>query len=239
MPRSTARAPAQGEPDQSTPAEREPAPVKRRRLPAEERRSEILEAARRVFVRDGLEGARTRDIAKEAKVNIATMFHYFSSKEELFEAAILQPLESFVSHQWELKERLTRSTMDEVRETGIAATREELQLVMDEFPLLATALFSSRELGSRFYREKLYPRLLSLGQAARETFPNLEANGVDPLFLSLSMFAISFLLAMDSQYREADLDVQRYGKMLHTVLVSNWYEGSDFFGKRQRLGDSR
>src|SRR5262245_40719588 len=70
-----------------------PAGRKRRHyLPAEERRKRILESAREVFARCGLEGARTRDLAKAAGINQATLFEHFQSKEELFAAAVLQPL---------------------------------------------------------------------------------------------------------------------------------------------------
>lgn len=49
---------------------------------AEER---ILEAARKVFVRHGLAGARMQDIADEAGINKALLHYYFRSKEKLFE----------------------------------------------------------------------------------------------------------------------------------------------------------
>ncbi len=52
----------------------------------------ILEAARKVFIRKGLEGARMQEIADEAGINKALLHYYFRSKEKLFshifEAAI-------------------------------------------------------------------------------------------------------------------------------------------------------
>lgn len=45
----------------------------------------ILEAAKKVFIRDGLAGARMQDIADEAGMNKALLHYYFRSKDKLFE----------------------------------------------------------------------------------------------------------------------------------------------------------
>ncbi len=46
---------------------------------------QILEAARTVFIRKGLEGARMQEIANEAGINKALLHYYFRSKERLFD----------------------------------------------------------------------------------------------------------------------------------------------------------
>jgi AcrR family transcriptional regulator len=45
----------------------------------------ILEAARKVFIKKGLDGARMQEIADEANINKALLHYYFRSKEKLFE----------------------------------------------------------------------------------------------------------------------------------------------------------
>ncbi|HVZ57978.1 MAG TPA: TetR/AcrR family transcriptional regulator [Chitinophagaceae bacterium] len=45
----------------------------------------ILEAAKKVFVRKGLSGARMQDIADEAGINKALLHYYFHNKRQLFE----------------------------------------------------------------------------------------------------------------------------------------------------------
>lgn len=45
----------------------------------------ILAAARKVFIRDGMAGARMQDIADEAGINKALLHYYFKNKEKLFE----------------------------------------------------------------------------------------------------------------------------------------------------------
>lgn len=56
-----------------------------RKLPTHDMDTEqkILEAARRVFVRRGTEGARMQEVAEEAGVNQALLHYYFRSKEGL------------------------------------------------------------------------------------------------------------------------------------------------------------
>ncbi len=48
----------------------------------------LLEAAARVFAQSGLEGATTREIAREAGVNEVTLFRHFQSKEKLLTAVL-------------------------------------------------------------------------------------------------------------------------------------------------------
>lgn len=46
-------------------------------------RQRILEASRRLFARDGFDGASTRDVAREAGIAAGTLFNYFSTKESV------------------------------------------------------------------------------------------------------------------------------------------------------------
>lgn len=51
-------------------------------------KARILEAAKREFARAGLGGARVDSIAARAKANKRMIYHYFSSKEDLFTAVL-------------------------------------------------------------------------------------------------------------------------------------------------------
>lgn len=46
----------------------------------------IIEAAKEVFVKKGMDGARMQEIADEAGINKALLHYYFRSKEKLFDA---------------------------------------------------------------------------------------------------------------------------------------------------------
>jgi TetR/AcrR family transcriptional regulator len=54
----------------------------------EESRAAILQAAVREFAREGIAGARTDAIARQAKVNKALLYYYFKDKEALHSAVL-------------------------------------------------------------------------------------------------------------------------------------------------------
>ena len=88
----------------------------------EQRRREVLSAARRVIVRDGIDAATTRAIAKEAGYSNGVLAHYFTDKDEILLSALRQ------SHQ-RIRERLS-TKVEGV--SGLAALRE---LLLDNLPL--------------------------------------------------------------------------------------------------------
>lgn len=54
-----------------------------------DKQTDILQAAEKLFAEDGFDGTSIRTIAKEANVNIAMISYYFGSKEKLLEALII------------------------------------------------------------------------------------------------------------------------------------------------------
>lgn len=86
------------------------------------RRMEVLAAARRVIVRDGIEAATTRNIAREAGCSSGSLTHYFAGKDDI--------LSSLLRHSHEHVRRRRRERTAGVR--GLAALRE---LLLDSLPL--------------------------------------------------------------------------------------------------------
>jgi len=68
------------------------APTKRERQ-KEERRKQILAAALKVFTEKGFHTANVSEVAAEAGVSQGTIYWYFDSKEDLFQAAVLSVFE--------------------------------------------------------------------------------------------------------------------------------------------------
>jgi AcrR family transcriptional regulator len=68
----------------------------------------IKSAARKVFLEKGYAGARTRDIAEEAGINLALLNYYFRSKEKLFDLVMLENMQQFLVA---LKDVLNDSTI--------------------------------------------------------------------------------------------------------------------------------
>ncbi|MCX6256469.1 MAG: TetR/AcrR family transcriptional regulator [Bacteroidia bacterium] len=56
----------------------------------------ILSAARKIFIRKGLDGARMQEIANEAGINKALVHYYFRNKQKLFEAVFTEVFRNFL-----------------------------------------------------------------------------------------------------------------------------------------------
>ncbi|MCP5395203.1 MAG: TetR/AcrR family transcriptional regulator [Sphingomonadaceae bacterium] len=66
--------------------------MQRKRITGQERKTLIMEAAKRVFSRTGYEAAKTQEIAREAKVSEALMYRHFPSKLALYRAVLRQTI---------------------------------------------------------------------------------------------------------------------------------------------------
>jgi AcrR family transcriptional regulator len=64
------------------------------RMPVEERRQQLVDAAIRVMTRDGVTSATTRAISSEAGLSLSVFHYCFNSKQDLLEAVI----QTIVSH---------------------------------------------------------------------------------------------------------------------------------------------
>lgn len=200
--------------------EARPAPVKRRSyLRAPERRAQIIEAAQQVFARSNLKGARTRDIAKAAKINQATLFEHFTSKEELFEEAVIKP---FLDTMRGMHERLPRyaaaGTLEEMQTLGVAQTQRQIETMFDIFPLLAAALFSDLDLGRKLYREQMLP-LLRVRAAA---IAPLTRASLDPETVEFAVFGTILALAMHQTFSGEGGDPARLGEQVAMIITTGF-----------------
>lgn len=71
----------------------------------ESRRNEIIEAARRCFLRSGFHQTTTDEICHEASITPGGLYHYFSSKEEIIAAVIQQSARNTAEGMRQLIER--------------------------------------------------------------------------------------------------------------------------------------
>ncbi len=88
------------------------------RLPAEERRRQILNAAIVVFARLGYAGTGTADIAREASIGEPTIYRYFTNKRELYLAAIREGAREIREH-WEQIRNDAADPMNALQQIGI------------------------------------------------------------------------------------------------------------------------
>jgi len=66
-------------------------------LDTQETQAKIKAAARKVFLEEGYEGAKIRQIADQAGVNLALVNYYFRSKEQLFKSIYLETFKDFLA----------------------------------------------------------------------------------------------------------------------------------------------
>ena len=78
--------------------EAEPPRQRAKRLPAEERRRQILDAAVDVFARLGFSAAGTADIAAAAGIGEPTIYRYFANKREVYVAAVRGASDEILEH---------------------------------------------------------------------------------------------------------------------------------------------
>lgn len=127
--------------------------------------AQVIEGARKVFLRDGFEGASVDDIAREAGVSKATLYSYFPDKRLMF-------MEVF-------REELKRENYDGELHVDFDDAPEKVLSVI--IPLIATHLTS--EFGVRTFR-------MAVGESDR--FPMLAAeyyeSGVENLRNRLAMY---------------------------------------------------
>jgi AcrR family transcriptional regulator len=140
-------------------AQSDAATSRTKRLTADQRRASITAAAREVFLRHGFAGARTRQISEMAGINEALLYRHFRSKEEIFEAAIIDPLERRID------ELLSFVPVAEGLADAPDARRESVTAVMDTLlgaveeilPLLGPLLFAEPSRGEVVWRDHIAP----------------------------------------------------------------------------------
>jgi AcrR family transcriptional regulator len=128
-------------------------------------KEKIKNAALKLFQQKGFARTKTRDIAKEAGINIALLNYYFRSKETLFEIVMEESLRKIF---FGLRDVFTKPTFEEKLE-GIVnnyfdalQTNPDLPLfVFSEIQAGATGFFKKAGISSGFITKSLFFKQLS------------------------------------------------------------------------------
>lgn len=160
---------------------------------AEATQARILAAAKREFARNGLGGARVDEIAEKAKANKRMIYHYFGSKEDLFQTVLEQAYLDIRTAEQKLElddlepkealERLVRFTWG-----YYIKNPEFITLVNSENLHRAKHLKKSeliRNASRRFV--DMVSGILKRGEAAGVFRP-----GIDPVQLNITIAAIGY-----------------------------------------------
>lgn len=193
--------------------------MKTRRALPPATRQRLVDAAARVFARDGLSRATTREIAREAGVNEVTLFRHFQSKERLIAAVVG---ENFGPDSVAQQEKPVTSTGDLRHDLTDHARRYE-QLLSDNLPLIRTMIGEIRHHSSherqvfkaifRPLRESLLARLnqaVTRGELPRGSHPEILADLFSAMIFTGVLRRATPHVALEysaDHYRDAAVDL--------------------------------
>jgi len=156
----------------------------------------IVDAARRRFLRDGVEGASLRGIAQDAGTNIGMVYYYFKTKDDLFSAVVEDVYEglldelvrmlsaSDVAPEQRLLRIFERAAAFDQRELEVArlivretlVSSERLARVAGRFqrghvPLMLDVMLQGAQQGR--FDPQLHPAVLLVATATLAMFPQM------------------------------------------------------------------
>jgi AcrR family transcriptional regulator len=182
-----------------------------RRLPSTERKSAILEAARRAFIEAGdVNGTTIRVIAEKAGVSEGLIYRHFSSKEQLFIEAVLEPLQQRVDKLVAASEVVDRAeplTPRRQKETMEILYRQLIATFTEVLPLLGLVLFSDPAIAQKFYRENFSVSMDQLGAVWNQVLERYGTTDGSSDITARAVMGTALILALESFHNtEFDLD---------------------------------
>lgn len=194
------------------------------RIPAEERRQQILDLATELFARQGFQGTTTRQIAQQAHVNEAIIFRHFPTKDELYWAVIENQIRIRAGRA-RLEAKLAAGGSDREMLTAIAEELLSRDVTLSRL-LLYTAL-ENHELTHRFFRTHVAQYLELLADYIRNGIAGGRFRNVDPLLAArgfLGMIVYHFQIQElfgGKQWQQFD------PHHVSTTLVDVWLRGME------------
>jgi AcrR family transcriptional regulator len=129
--------------------------MSRRPDSSEIRRNQILDAATKVFVRQGFQHARMDDIVEESGLSKGTLYWYFKSKEDIINAILrrlfagaLESLASLLEAEGTVSERLVQLTSDRV--TGMKRMSSLVPIIFEFYAVAVHQQWVKQFIGEYF-----------------------------------------------------------------------------------------
>jgi AcrR family transcriptional regulator len=168
----------------------------------DEKRREILEAARACFLRDGFRGASISNVCAAARMSPGHLYHYFDSKEAIVKAIVELGLEQAASFFDDLtsKKNIVSALIDELdsrsKKDRIRGTSFALEMMAESTRNPAIAEIVRRR--DRARRE-LLSRLLREGQERGQIDPSLDPD-IAAAVLSGIVQSLGYLMIRDPSF---------------------------------------
>ena len=185
----------------------------RREREREERKKQILDAARSLLFSEGLQATSINKIAKSAELGVGTIYFYFASKEEMFAALQEEGIE--LLHN-KIKKRLDRVKRPEDRLKTIARVYFEFSRENKEYFDIINYFLSSP---GTFFSPNVKKRIDQHGNKVISLIVNTIDEGVDcQAFKSVDArrFAMMFWAALHG--------LMQFEKLKTTMLKDESYQ---------------
>ncbi|HZQ23873.1 MAG TPA: TetR/AcrR family transcriptional regulator [Terriglobales bacterium] len=151
------------------------------RLPAKDRRAQLIDAAMRLFASQGFDGTTTREIAEAAAVNEAIIFRHFATKEDLYWAVVSSQVEAAgrteKMRQHLLSERDPGKVLAAIAESLLERSEADAELTR----LLLFSALRNRELTDNFFRTYMAATYELLAEYFRKMVKRGYFRKMDPL----------------------------------------------------------
>jgi AcrR family transcriptional regulator len=205
----------------------------RRRLSPEDRREDILSAARDVFRETGLHGTTMADVAERAGITQPHLYRYFR-KEDLYRHAVLGPLE-------ELRDRVIRETRDLAEQPDI--TRAQLlehfhQLCLDYFVELIPLLRASpawSPAGGWLDQQSLVPQWRELVVAVISDISGWETESLNLELLVRAFMGLYATIALVGELAGTKVNTERAAAGLTSMFAPTHLDSRDRAALRRAL----
>lgn len=192
------------------------------RLAASERRERIVSSARKVFEDSGLAGTRTRDLAAAAGVTEALLYRHFTSKDELFEAAIVEPLERAVA---ELVAESGTPPEEFDSDANVMRARtynfvlELLRIMVEIGPSLGVMLFGQSDRSAEYFHTRIKPTLTQIQDVIDSNRPAWMHRDFDTEQLVSSLFGMAWFLTVTDKFDGRQRDLETTAQSLTTMII--------------------
>lgn len=169
------------------------------RVPAAQRRQQILEAATELFARQGFHGTTTRQIAEKVGIKEIILFRLFPTKQDLYWAVIEATMQKKLATQ-NIPELLKSGLDDRTLFRTLALSMMERDA---QDPTLVRLLFFSaleaHELSHRFARTYVADFYKTICDYIQQRIRDGAFRKVDPLFAARAFFGMVFQYSLGCQ----------------------------------------
>lgn len=171
---------------------------------------QLLEAARTVFLSRSPAATRMSDIADAAGVNVALLYQHFASKDELFEAAVVLPLERLVENLRAGTEKMPAPGSGEAQRVVTTQVLQRVLVIFSEsMQLFGAVLFGDPDLATAFYRRRLEPLIDSVVEVVHHHEAAWPHRMYDPVYVTKAFLGMAWFLSMDAHFTGRPLDIDK------------------------------